>query len=80
LGRDRTGTSIVQAIVALARALEMQVIAEGVENQLQADFLRNLGCDQAQGYYFSKPLTAEQFVQFVGDFPSPEKTAISAAA
>jgi diguanylate cyclase (GGDEF)-like protein/PAS domain S-box-containing protein len=80
LGGDRTGTSIVQAIVALARALEMQVIAEGVENQLQADFLRNLGCDQAQGYYFSKPLTAEQFVQFVGDFPSPEKTAISAAA
>ena len=47
---------------------------------MQADFLRNLGCDHAQGHYFSKPLTAEQFVQFVVDFPSPEETAISAAA
>ena len=79
-GDDLTARSIVQAIVALARALEMQVIAEGVENQLQTDFLRNLGCDHAQGYYFSKPLTAEQFVQFVVGVPSPEKAAISAAA
>jgi diguanylate cyclase (GGDEF)-like protein/PAS domain S-box-containing protein len=75
LGGDRTGTSIVQAIVALARALEMRVIAEGVENKSQADFLRHLGCDHAQGYYFSKPLTAEQFVQFADGIPGPAKAA-----
>jgi diguanylate cyclase (GGDEF)-like protein/PAS domain S-box-containing protein len=75
LGGDRTGTSIVQAIVALARALKMRVIAEGVENKSQADFLRHLGCDHAQGYYFSKPLTAEQFVQFADGIPGPAKAA-----
>jgi len=77
---DRTGTSIVQAIVALARALDMRVIAEGVENQSQAHFLLNLGCDQAQGYYFSKPLTAEQLVQFAGSLLIPEKAVTGAAA
>jgi diguanylate cyclase (GGDEF)-like protein/PAS domain S-box-containing protein len=75
LGGDQTGTSIVQAIVALARALGMRVIAEGVETQSQADFLRRLGCDHAQGYYFAQPLTAEQFVQFADGIPGPEKAA-----
>lgn len=64
-GRNgRTGTSIVQAIIALARSLEMQVIAEGVETKSQFEFLRDLGCDFAQGYYFAPPLTAEKLVEF----------------
>jgi len=79
LGTDRTGTSIVQAIVALARTLDMRVVAEGVEHKSQADFLRDLGCDFAQGYYFARPLTAEQLVRFAARIPSSDSAAIAAA-
>jgi diguanylate cyclase (GGDEF)-like protein len=79
LGTDRTGTSIVQAIVALASALDMRVVAEGVEHKSQADFLRNLGCDFAQGYFYARPLTAEQFVRFAATVPSPDNATIIAA-
>jgi len=80
MGEDRTGTSIVQAIVALAKSLDMRVVAEGVENQSQVDFLRGIGCDFAQGYYFARPLTAEELAKFaIGAFV-PGKTASSAAA
>jgi diguanylate cyclase (GGDEF)-like protein/PAS domain S-box-containing protein len=61
---NKTGTSIVQAIVLLARSLEMQVITEGVEDQTQADFLRGLGCDYAQGYFYSQALTSDELLQF----------------
>jgi diguanylate cyclase (GGDEF)-like protein len=79
LGSDRTGDSIVQAIVALARALDMRVVAEGVEHKSQADFLRDLGCDFGQGYYFARPLTAEQLVRFAARVPGPDNTTIAAA-
>jgi EAL domain-containing protein (putative c-di-GMP-specific phosphodiesterase class I) len=79
LGNDRTSTSIVEAILALARALDMRVIAEGVEHRSQADFLRNLGCGFAQGYLYARPLTAEQFVRFAATMPSPDNASIIAA-
>lgn len=50
--------AMVQAIVSLAHALELTVIAEGVEEPAQAAFLRETGCDEAQGYLFSRPLGA----------------------
>ena len=53
-------TTVVSSIVALAHALGMQVIAEGVETEEQLTKLRDLGCDQAQGYLFSKPLVREE--------------------
>lgn len=43
----------------------MRVVAEGVESQSQVEFLRNSGCDFAQGYFIARPLTPEQFVKFV---------------
>jgi len=52
---------IVRAIVSLAHCLHLTVIAEGVETADQLDFLREVGCDQYQGYYFSKPVTAANF-------------------
>jgi EAL domain-containing protein (putative c-di-GMP-specific phosphodiesterase class I) len=52
---------IVRAIVSLAHSLRLSVIAEGVETADQLDFLREVGCDQYQGYYCSVPVTAEKF-------------------
>jgi diguanylate cyclase (GGDEF)-like protein/PAS domain S-box-containing protein len=50
--------AITRAIVALGHSLHLKVLAEGVETPAQADFLRGLGCDQAQGYFYSRPVDA----------------------
>ena len=55
------GKAIVSAVVALAKGLAVDVIAEGVEHLEQAEELLRLGCPQAQGYYYSKPLVLDQF-------------------
>jgi EAL domain-containing protein (putative c-di-GMP-specific phosphodiesterase class I) len=49
---------IVGTIVSIAHALNLKVIAEGVETEEQLEFLRNLQCDEIQGFYYSKPLSA----------------------
>ena len=53
--------SIVQAIVSLAHSLRLKVIAEGVETIAQLDFLKRIGCDQYQGFHFSRPLPVPEF-------------------
>jgi len=58
-------TNIVQAIVSLAHGLRLKVVAEGVETRAQLDTLRNLGCDQYQGFHFSPALPADQFEQLL---------------
>ena len=58
LGDDADSMSIVQTIISLTHALRRKVVAEGVETEEQASLLRSLGCDQFQGYLFSKPLPA----------------------
>jgi diguanylate cyclase (GGDEF)-like protein len=70
IGSDRTGTSIVQAIIALAHSMNMRVIAEGVENDLQLTKLTSLGCDYAQGYHFAKPLSPADLVTFARKHPT----------
>ncbi|OWW20674.1 EAL domain-containing protein [Noviherbaspirillum denitrificans] len=55
------GAAIVKAIVQLGHALQLTVIAEGVETQAQLDFLHAQGCDQAQGYLVSRPVPADEF-------------------
>jgi len=55
--------AITAAIISMAKALNLKVIAEGVENESQMSFLRAHHCDQIQGYYFSKPLTADQVAE-----------------
>lgn len=61
---DGDSAAIVRTIVAMARSLDLQVVAEGVEEEAQVQFLRELSCDQIQGYYFAKPMPAEEFEAF----------------
>ena len=56
--------AIVRTIIQLAHQLDMTVVAEGVETEQQAEILSGLGCDELQGYYFSKPLAAQDFEQW----------------
>lgn len=52
-------------IILMIKDLNMEIVAEGVENPEQADTLENLGCDHFQGFYYSKPLPGEQFISFL---------------
>ena len=60
-----TGSSIINTIVAMARGLNLNVIAEGVETQQQLDYLVEIGCSEAQGFLFGKPLVAEVVSQLL---------------
>jgi diguanylate cyclase (GGDEF)-like protein/PAS domain S-box-containing protein len=62
---DRDHAAIVEAVVSLARAMKLQVVAEGVETQEQLDVLRGYGCDMMQGYLFSKPVSTEDITRML---------------
>jgi predicted signal transduction protein with EAL and GGDEF domain len=62
LGKDLGDNAIVTAIVNMARALALRVVAEGVETQEQLDILQDIGCDEHQGYFYSRPLPAHEFI------------------
>jgi len=64
LSFDPQNAALVTAIIAMARGLGLQVIGEGVETPEQLEILKHENCDFIQGYYFSMPLTAEEFVVF----------------
>jgi len=59
IGNDSDDAAIAEAILALGRTLRLEVVAEGVERREQASFLRERGCDSAQGFFISRPLPAE---------------------
>lgn len=61
LENDAANSAILKAIVVLGQSLGLKVIAEGVETAYQHEYLHRIGCDELQGYFFSKPLPAEQF-------------------
>lgn len=65
LPHDKDDRAIVRAIISLAKNLEMEVLAEGVETREQQQFLIENWCDSAQGYLFAKPMSAEEFEKFI---------------
>jgi diguanylate cyclase (GGDEF)-like protein len=67
IGRDAEGKAIINAIIALGRALELTVVAEGVETKEQEAFLREQKCDEEQGFLISLPLPAEDFAAFLAE-------------
>lgn len=69
---DNEDLSIVKAIIALAHQMKIKVIAEGVETELQRDILKNAKCDKYQGYYFSKPLPAEDIERLLKEQKAAE--------
>jgi EAL domain-containing protein (putative c-di-GMP-specific phosphodiesterase class I) len=62
---DSDDVAITQAIIAMAHSLNLKVIAEGVENEEQLEFLREQGCDQVQGYLMSAPVSADAFARLL---------------
>jgi diguanylate cyclase len=65
---DHTTASIIEAIISMARILGLNVLAEGVEDQSQFAFLKQLGCDGVQGFYVSRPIPATEFAKLLGSF------------
>jgi len=61
---DSTDAAIAASVIMLAHSMNLKVVAEGVETQEQLDLLRQQGCDYVQGFLFSRPLSAEEFVPF----------------
>ena len=58
--------TIITAMISIGKSLKQRVIAEGVETQVQLDFLQRHGCDEGQGYYFSHPLAAREIRKILG--------------
>ena len=65
LASDPRDQAIIRTIIAMARSLNLKTIAEGVETEEQLSFLQEHGCDEIQGYLFSRPLPAEEIPEIL---------------
>lgn len=59
---------LIRKVIDYSHVLNKKVVAEGVETEEQVNYLKEFGCDELQGYYFSKPLLPDEFVKFYKDF------------
>jgi diguanylate cyclase (GGDEF)-like protein/PAS domain S-box-containing protein len=64
LPHDPNDVAIVRTVMALGHSLELSILAEGVETEAQAEFLRTEGCDELQGYLYAKPMPVDEFIAF----------------
>ena len=69
---DKNNIEIVTAIISLANALELQIVAEGVETEAQLNFLKEKSCPFVQGFFFSKPLKPEDVIDFLENIAKDE--------
>ncbi len=74
---DPEDSTIATAVIALGHGLKLKVVAEGVERQDQADFLRAQGCDELQGYLLGRPLEAAAFFKWYAEQRATAADAIS---
>ncbi|MCK4493297.1 MAG: EAL domain-containing protein, partial [Methylococcales bacterium] len=65
LPNDTKDAAIVNVIITLARSLDLEIVAEGIETKGQLDFLAQKGCDYVQGYYYSKPVPSDEFIRLL---------------
>jgi EAL domain-containing protein (putative c-di-GMP-specific phosphodiesterase class I) len=68
---DESATKLIDTIIAMGRGLNKRVVAEGVETAAQLEYLRRAGCDAIQGYYISKPMTADVFATWMSAYRRP---------
>jgi EAL domain-containing protein (putative c-di-GMP-specific phosphodiesterase class I) len=66
---DQQHAQLAKAVISLGHSLRLKVVAEGVETAEQLDFLRHHGCDEVQGYFFSKPVPPEEFERMLARWP-----------
>ncbi|MEO5343863.1 MAG: EAL domain-containing protein [Gammaproteobacteria bacterium SHHR-1] len=66
---DAEDAAISKAVIALAQSLNLDLLAEGIENQQQIDFMLQQGCHKAQGYFYARPLPAEEMTAFYTNWP-----------
>ncbi|MEP7297447.1 MAG: EAL domain-containing protein [Burkholderiales bacterium] len=66
IGAEESSVAVIRAIVALANAMDLQLVAEGVETQAQAALLESMHCDELQGYLYSPPVAAARFAELPG--------------
>ena len=65
IGQSTDGSVICDATIGLAHSLGLKVVAEGIETEEQLEYLKHIGCDMGQGYLFSRPIPAEQVIDFI---------------
>ena len=63
--RDNKDTAIIHAIVSLAQSLEIDLVAEGVEKDTQYEYLKELGCQEVQGFLISRPVDSEEITRML---------------
>jgi len=74
IGTGQGDEAIIKAVISLAHGLGIKVIGEGVEQKSQYEFLRDMGCDMVQGYYFSRPLLADDITHLLARSPIMQAT------
>jgi EAL domain-containing protein (putative c-di-GMP-specific phosphodiesterase class I) len=75
---DKDDMAITRGVIALGHSLRLKIVAEGVETRDQQDFLHEHGCDEMQGYLFSKPLPADEITKLLANHkPRPRLTVVA---
>lgn len=79
VGSEERSNCMMSSIVRMAKWLEMTVVAEGVENRVQLDYLRSIGCDRVQGYYYARPMPVTEFSKAMDGYGQPDSAVVTDA-